>query len=253
MCRMLTVAHYEYKILLKRIAPWGVLLAVTTIALADNLPTAANLSRLEFLSQPAYFICRTMRQNGLLMAFGLLFPLSGSFAMDDKTGVKALFLAGPVDRAQYVFGKLLGGFLCLFTLLSIFLILNLSVYYVAAPFQIAVVDCTRPLLKTILVLVLPVSIFVGFCSVALPAVMNIRLFYLLISVLFVLDAAAIGSAKAMPFYLITSGDLSRLIWVNPNWTEIDAGSVRANLLFLVGGGFISCLLPFLSRRLWREN
>lgn len=253
MCKMLAVVCFEYKMLLKRIAPWGVLLAVTAIALADNLPTAANLSRLEFLPYPAYFICRTMSQYGLLMAFGLLFMLSERFPLDDKTGVKALFLTGPVDRMQYVFGKLLGGFFCMFTLLSIFLVLNLSAYCVAAPFPIAAADCIEPLFKTIIVSVLPVSIFVGFCSVALPAVINIRLFYLLTSVLFVFNAAATGNAEARPFYLITSGDLSRLIWVNPNWTEIDVGSVLANLSFLAGGGFASCLLPFLSRRLWREN
>ena len=42
--------------------------------------------------------------------------------------------------------------------------------------------------------------------------------------------------NAAPFYMITSGDLIRLIWVNPKWSFNDTGSIIANGAFLMGSG-----------------
>lgn len=253
MRKIMSIIHYEYKMQFKRIATWGVLLAATGVALLDNFPSATNLARLEFLIQPAYFIYRTMCQDGLILAFGLLFLLSNRFPLDKKTGVKSIIMASPINKGQYIFGKLLGGFLYTFTMLCIFLMMNTATYYVALPFEIGIMECVAPLLKTIFISALPVSLFVSFCSVALPALMDIRLFYLLSAVLFGVNASTVNAAEAMPFYLITSGDLIRLIWVHPRWSEIIMSSVQANLLFLLGGGVISCVLLCLKHKFWRSE
>ena len=253
MRKIMSIIHYEYKMQLKRIATWGVLLTATGVALLDNFPSVTNLARLEFLIKPAYFIYRTMSQDGLILAFGLLFLLSNRFPLDKKTGVKSIIMASPINKGQYIFGKLLGGFLYTFTMLCIFLIVNTAAYYVAAPFEIGIMECIAPLLKTIIISALPVSLFISFCSVALPALMDIRLFYLLSAVLFGVNASTVNAAEARPFYLITSGDLIRLIWVHPRWTELIMSSVKANLLFLLGGGGISCVLLCLKRKFWRAE
>ena len=52
----------------------------------------------------------------------------------------------------------------------------------------------------------------------------------------------------MPFYLITSGDLVRLIWVHPRWPFVDMGSVIANGFFLVGSGLVFGSLLFLKHK-----
>lgn len=253
MRKISSIIHYEYKMQFKRIATWGVFLAAEVIALLDNFPSVKNLARLEFLNQPAYFIYRTISLDTLIMVFGLMFLLSNRFTIDIKTGVKPLIMASPIRKEQYVAGKLLAALLYTFTMLCIFLLLNIAIYYMAAPFEISIVGVGVTILKAILISIVPVSVFISFCSVVLPALMDIRLFYLLAAILFILNASYVGGAEAMPCYLITSGDLIRLIWVHPKWPQIDMGSVRANLIFLLGCGFISWLALLFKRRFWRAE
>lgn len=77
------------------------------------------------------------------------------------------------------------------------------------PVDVSFQDCLIPLAKALIINVLPVSIFISFTSVALPAIFDVRLFYVLASVLFILNAASPDSSDKMPFYLITSGDLKK--------------------------------------------
>jgi hypothetical protein len=236
---------------LKSIATWGVFIVAIVITLIDNLPSARNLARLEFLADPAYFIYRTMSLDGLVFIFGLTFLLSSRIPLDRKTGVMSLMLASPVKKSQYVFGKLIGGFLYTFVMLSLFLSLNTMIYFTLAFSEISAISCLMPLVKTLAVSALPVSIFVGFVSVAMPAVMDVRLFYLITAVLFIVNAASVRSAEQMPFYLITSGDLMKLVWQHPKWPFINAGSIQANLVFLIGCGLMSWMLLLLKRKFWR--
>ncbi len=253
MCKVVSIIHYEYKMQLKRIATWGVLLATTVITLLDNFPSANNLARLEFLVQPAYFIYRTINFDMLIMIFGLMFLLSNRFRIDDENGVKTLVMASPVRKIQYIAGKLFAAVAYTFTMLCIFLLLNTAIYSVAAPFEINIAELGCIVLKAILISCVPVSIFIGFCSVVLPALMDLRLFYLLAAVLFALNAFHVRTAGAAPCYLITSGDLIRLIWVHPKWSQIDKGSVLANLVFLLGCSFASWFLLLFKRRFWRAE
>ena len=253
MRKMIAIIHYEYKMQFTRLAAWGVLLAATVFALLDNYPSAGNLARLEFLNDPAYFVYRTMSLNGFVLMFGLMFLLAERFPLDTKTGMKLLLMSHALQKRQYLLGKLLGGFLYTFSILCIFLALNTAVYFVAAPFPVPLPACTLPLVKAILVSAFPASLFVSLCSVALPGMMDIRLFYLLAAILFVLNAAYVDSANAAPFYMITSGDLIRLIWVHPKWAFHDTGSILANGAFLAGSGLIFGSLLFLRRRFWRSE
>ncbi len=253
MCKVVSMIHYEYKMQFKRIATWGVLLAAAVIALLDNFPSANNLARLEFLVQPAYFIYRTISLDMLIMIFGLMFLLSNRFLIDDKNGIKNLVIASPVRKRQYIAGKLFAAVAYAFTMLCIFLLLNTAVYSVAAPFEIDIAELGCIVLKAVLISCVPISIFIGFCSVVLPALMDLRLFYLLAAVLFALNAFHVGTAGAAPCYLITSGDLIRLIWVHPKWPQIDTGSVLANLVFLLGCSLASWFLLLFKRRFWRAE
>lgn len=253
MHKCLSIIRYECKMQLKRIATWGVFIVAMMLALIDNFPSARNLARLEFLADPAYFIYRTMSLDGLVMIFGLMFLLSSRIPLDTKTGVISLMQANPVKKSQYVFGKLIGGFLFTFVMLFLFLSFNTMIYFATAFSEISAISCLVPLIKILVVSALPVSIFVGFLSVAMPVVMDVRLFYMIASVLFIVNAASVGSAEQMPFYLITSGDLMKLVWQHPKWPFINTGSVQANLIFLTGCGFLSWMLLLLKRKFWRAE
>lgn len=251
MRKVLLIIHYEYKMQIMRIATWGVFVVTLVFSLLDDFPSGGNLCRLEFLTDPVYFVYRTMSLGGLPIAFGLMILLSNRFSIDCKTGVKSLVMAGPITKAQYIFGKLLGGFCYTITVFSLFLTVNALAYYVAAPFQVSIGNILTAIAKTILICVLPVSVFISFLSVSLPACMDVRLFYAIAAVLFLVNASTTGSAEPMPFYCITSGDLMKLIWQHPRFPFVNAGSIQANLVFLIGSGLLSVLPLLAKRRFWR--
>ena len=247
------VLRYEYKMLFLHPAGWGVLAAATALTLLDNFPSAGNLARLEFLDEPAYFVYRIMNFDSLILLFGLMFLLAGRIPLDARTGMRPLFMASPLHKREYAAGKLLGGVFYVFTMQCLFLFLNTAVYCVAAPSAGAPAVCMIPLAKAVFACAAPVSLFVGVCAVALPGLIDLRLFYILAAALFGFNAAYTGSAKAMPFYLITSGDLVRLIWTHPQWPSVPAASVLANALFLVGSAAAAAYLLLAARKYWRPE
>lgn len=249
----LSILYYEYKMQMTLAATWGIFLMTVVFSLLDDFPSGGNLQRLEFLADPNYFVYRTMSLYGLTLAFGLVILLSNRFSIDCKTGVKALIMAGPTTKGQYIFGKLLGGFSCTVILFSLLLIVNAAVYTLAAPFRVSVGGLFLALIKTIAVCVLPVSVFISFLSILLPALIDMRLFYAIAALLFIINAATAGSAEPMPFYCITSGDLIKLIWQHPKWPFTNTGSIQLNLVFLMGSGFLAWLLLFMKKRFWRHE
>lgn len=253
MRNILSITYYEYKMQITRIATWGIFLISIIFSLLDDFPSSNNLHRLEFLVDPAYFVYRTMSLYGLTIAFGLVILLSNRFPIDHKTGVKSLIMAGPTTKGQYIFGKLLGGFCYTVTLFSLFLVTNTVVYYLAAPFTVSLKILLTALAKTIVICALPVSVFISFLSVSLPALTDIRLFYAIAAILFIINASTTGSAESMPFYCITSGDLIKLIWQHPKWMFINTESILFNLIFLMGSGMLSWLILFTKRKFWRHE
>lgn len=114
-------------------------------------------------------------------------------------------------------------------------------------------DWVLPFAKALLVSALPVSFFISLCSLTLANLMDIRLFYLLAAILFLINASTVGSAESMPFYLITSGDLVKLIWVHPKWPRLYPAGILANLLFLAGGGLACAGALGIGHRPWRTE
>jgi len=253
MRKVLSFIYYEYVMQLKRIATWGVLVGAAVITLLDSFPSAKNIARLEFLSQPSYFINRTLSFGALIMAFGLMFLLSNRMSVDRKTGMKSLIMASPVTKHQYILGKLLGGFIYIFTVFFLYLALNILVFFLFVPTDVSFSDCTIPFFRALIICALPISIFISFTSIALPAIVDARLFYVLASVLFIINAASVESADKMPFYLITSGDLKKLIWQHPKFPYINTDGILANLIFLIGCGIITTIPLFLKRKFWRND
>lgn len=253
MRKILSILLHEYKMQMRRPATWGVFLAANTVAMLDSFPSASNLARLEFLPQPAYFIHRTLSLYGIILMFGLMFLLSGRFPADSKGGIKSLFMAAPVKKTQYLLGKLLGGFLYTFTVFCLFLFLNTMVHAVFSPASNSVAEYLFRFGKAVAIGILPISFFIGFCAVAFPAFMDIRLFYVVISAVFMYNATVVGNADRMPFYVIMSGDLMKLLWQHPKFPFNDTASMAANLAFLIGCGVLSFLLVLFRRKFWRAG
>ena len=154
-------------------------------------------------------------------------------AIDHKTGMKQLIMASPITKLQYIFGTLLGGFIYTYTVFSLFLALNTLVFYVSVPIDIALTDCLVPFSKALIINVLPVSIFISFISVALPAIVDVRLFYVLASVLFILNAASPDSADKcrLSDYI---GRFKKAYLAASEFPYINTDGIQANLLFLIG-------------------
>lgn len=87
----------------------------------------------------------------------------------------------------------------------------------------------------------------------LPEIIDIRLVYLLYSVLFLVNAFSSDAAEARPFYIFTQGDLAKLIWQHPKRMEIYAESACLNLLFMLGIGVFAIALVVAKRRFWRAE
>ena len=253
MNRGIIICRYEYKMLLKRPGGWLVFAFAMAVAILDAFPSDANLNRLEFLPQPSYFIRRIIAFYGLLLLFGLMFMLAGRIPNDRNNGIMDLFRAMPVGKKQYLLGKLAGGFLYAFSMLLALLAGNLILYTVFAPASFSLPEYIFPLLTGVFSVILPACFFVAACSVMLPAVFDIRLFYLAFSVLFILNAFTVGSAKSVPFYMITGGDLSGLIWRHPKFPAQGCSGFLKNLLFLTGSGLLSILSVKLKPGFWRAD
>lgn len=253
MSRLLSIAKYEYKIQIRRIAGWIVLLLVLILSMLECLPTTSNLSRLEFLGDIRYYVRRIFAFDGLILLFGILFLTSGRLVDDRKSCRRDLFMAAPIRKASYIGGKLLGNFL--FALTLMYLLLMISIYgfaifstsdtslhgYISAGFDVSA--C----------IILPATFFVVASSVMLPEIIDIRLVYLLYSILFLINAFSTDTAQARPFYIFTQGDMAKLIWQHPKYTEIYVGSACLNLLFMLGIGVLAIVLVAAKRRFWRAD
>lgn len=87
----------------------------------------------------------------------------------------------------------------------------------------------------------------------LPEIMDIRLFYLLFSILFLVNAFSSDTGTAAPFYIFTQEDLAKMIWQHPRWPMVHLGSAVLNLLFMLGTGGLAIVLVSHKRRFWRAD
>ena len=126
MSKMLSIAKYEYRMQVKRIAGWIVLLFVLVSSMMDCLPVASNLARIEFLGDIHYYVRRVFSFDGLLLLFGILFLTAGRMADDRKTHRRDLFMAAPIRKSSYIGGKFIGNFLFALTLMYALLVVSIA-------------------------------------------------------------------------------------------------------------------------------
>ena len=87
----------------------------------------------------------------------------------------------------------------------------------------------------------------------LPELADIRLVYLVCSILFLVNAFTTDQAEPIPFYIFTQGDLAKLIWQHPRYLQIHVGSACLNLAFMIGIGVLAIVLVAIKRRFWRAE
>lgn len=253
MSRLLSIAKFEYKMQIQRIAGWIVLLFVLVSSMMDCLPTVANLARVEFLGNIFYYVRRVFSFDGLILLFGILFLTAGRLIDDRKSCRRDLFMAAPIGKTSYIGGKLLGNLLFALTLMYLLLIISLCGFAVfnstSTPLGVYISAVTG----VSLCVILPAAFFIVASSVMLPEIIDIRLVYLLYSVLFLVNAFSSDAAEARPFYIFTQGDMAKLIWQHPKYMEINTGSACLNLLFMLGMGVFAIVLVAAKRRFWRAE
>lgn len=133
MSKMLSIAKYEYRMQIKRIAGWIVLLFVLASSMMDCLPVASNMARIEFLGDIHYYVSRVFSFDGLILLFGILFLTAGRMADDRKSHRRDLFMAAPIRKSSYIGGKFIGNFLYALTLMYVLLIVSIAGFAVFSP------------------------------------------------------------------------------------------------------------------------
>lgn len=253
MSKLLAVTKYEYKMQIKRIAGWIVLLFVAAVAMMDCLPVAANLRRLEFLGDIRYYVRRVFSFDGLVLLFGILFLTAGRLVDDRKSGRRDLFMAAPIGKASYIIGKLLGNFMFALTLMYSLLVLSLCGFAICAPAGTPLSDYIGAVFSVSVCNILPATFFVVASSVMLSEITDIRLVYLVYSVLFLVNAFSPDSAEERPVYIFTQGDLAKMIWQHPKFPEVYPESACLNLSFMLGVGALAIILTTIRKRFWRAE
>lgn len=253
MSKLLAVTKYEYKMQIKHMAGWIVLLFVVVSAMMDCMPTASNLARVEFLGDIRYYVRRVFSFDGLILLFGVLFLTAGRLVDDRKSGRRELFMAAPIGKASYIAGKLTGNFLFALTLMYSLLIISLCGFAIFRPANTSLSDYMVAIFSVSVCIILPATFFVVASGVMLPEIVDIRLVYLLYSVLFLVNAFSSDTAEARPFYIFTQGDLAKMVWQHPKFQEIYIGSAYLNLLFMLGVGILAIILVAAKKRFWRAE
>lgn len=253
MSKLLSISKYEYKMQIKRIAGWIILIFVLFSAMMDCLPIASNLARVEFLGDVRYYVRRVFSFDGLILLFAIMFLTAGRLVDDRKSSRRDLFMAAPVGKASYIGGKFLGNFLFVLTLMYTLLIVSLLGFVIFDGAETAIGSYMGAILDVSLCIILPATFFVVASSVMLPELIDIRLLYLVYSVLFLVNAFSSDAAEARPFYIFTQGDLAKLIWQHPKHPEIYTGSALLNLTFMLGVGALAIILVAVKRRFWRAD
>ena len=118
-------------------------------------------------------------------------------------------------ETSYIGGKLLRNLLFALTLMYSLLIISLCGYTIFNRTSTPLGVYISAIIDVSLCVILPATFFVAASSIMLPEIIDIRLVYLLYSVLFLVNAFSTDAAQARPFYLFTQGDMAKLIWQHP--------------------------------------
>lgn len=249
MYNILSISKYELKMQLKNVGLWEIWSFAVAAALWDNFPSEANMNRLDFLTDQGYVVSRLLSHEGVLLLFGLMFMLSDRIRGDKKKGTMELFMASPLSKFQYIWGKFLGNYAALLLVMASYLTVHAVVqcFYNPGPFTIL------PYAVGFLAMCVPACFIVSACSVALPVVVDIRLFYVVFSVYFLMNSDFIYTENSIlrSLYLFQS-DMLKLVYTYESFETIMAQKLLWNLAFLLCVGLGSMLLLQGSKRYWRE-
>lgn len=84
MNKVFSISKYEYKMQIKRVSGWLVLLFVVIATMMDCLPTTNNMKRIEFLYDVHYYVRRVFAFDGLILLFALMFLMADRLVSDAK-------------------------------------------------------------------------------------------------------------------------------------------------------------------------
>ncbi len=234
---------------LKKPGFWLILAFGLTLGLLDNFPSEGNLQRLPLLTEQAYVVSRLLMQTGVLLLFGFMFLVSNRIREDRKSGTLDLFMAAPVDKFEYITGKISGNFILLLVLMGIYLLINACVQAIFNPAPFTAI----PYLTGFFANVVPACFFLAGCSVCLPALADIRLVYFIFSVYFMANIMIVpGDSTMLPFFFILGGDLIKLVYRYGFGITFYA-NLLFNLVFLLGLGLLPVLILIGNRRFWRAE
>lgn len=250
MSKSALIAKYEFKMQIGRIGGWLIFAFSLILALLDDFPSAANIRRLAELPKQGYVVYRLIGQPGIILLFGLMFLLSDRIRGDWKSGTLDLFTTAPIRKTQYLGGKFLGNFGYLLCMTGTYLAVNGIIQAIFTPGQFTVV----PYFVGFIAVVLPACFFLATCSLAIPVLLDIRLFYAAFAVYFMANLIIVPpkGVGGLPFWFLLTGGLSRLVY-RFNLDVLDFGNIVANLIFLLGTGFSTFVLLFAKRRYWRAE
>lgn len=245
MGKMMTIARFELKMQLKNIGFWLLLAFGLVIALLDNFPSQANLERLKSLVNQGYVVSRLLLQPGLVLMFGYMFLVSGRIINDVKNSISELFMASPISKKQYILGKFLGNYLVCLLSMGIYLAINafFQILFNPAPFSLL------PYIVGFIVIVLPATFFVVGCSIAISAMLDIRLFYAVFSAYFLYNLIIVPKDHIRPFYMLF-GEMVKVVFSYS--FGISYQSLFLNLAYLCGVGSLPLILLLWNKRFWRE-
>lgn len=245
-----TILKYEISMQIKSVRLWVVFAFALAVALLDNFPSEANLDRLDFLTDQGYVVSRILAHAGVLMLFGFMFLLSDRIRGDRKKGISELFMASPLSKKQYIWGKVLGNYVTVLFTMAIYFAINALVQLVHNPGPFSPV----PYAVGFFAMAVPACFFVSACAVALPAVIDIRMFYVLFSIYFLMNTDFIYTENGMirSLYLFQK-DILKLVYTYIQFEQIIPAGLLWNLAFLICSGIGAILLLKCRKSIWRET
>ena len=242
------IAKYELKMQIRRIGGWLVFSFSVAVALLDDFPSAANVKRLAELPKQGYVVYRLIGQPGIILLFGLMFLLSDRIRGDWKRGTLDLFTTAPIRKAQYLAGKILGNLCYLLCMAGLYLTVNGVIQAIFTPGQFTAI----PYFVGFITVILPACFFIAMCSLAIPVLLDIRLFYAAFAVYFMANLIIVPEkgVSDLPFWFLLRGGLSMFVY-RFNLSTLNFGNITANLAFLLGIGIFAFALLFAKRNYWR--
>lgn len=249
MRNFLTIAKYEWKMQIRNLGFWIILVVGLVIGGLDSFPTSANMVRLDGqIQNSGYVVSRLLLYAVVLMMFGFVFMVSNRIRCDKKLGVSELYMVSPLTKWQYIAGKFTANLSAVLAVVGVFFIINALVHLIfnPAPFDV------RPYLIGFISVAVPMAVFTIGCSVSLPVLTDIRFVYVLMSGYFFLNVAIVPDSRAFPFYLLVSEPLKL---INPylGFGQKSGALMVYNWTFMLGIGIFAVLLLLCGKRYWRER